>query len=262
MSTTERQVTANVSLKLGAHQVQMAVDVSEGPTALADFLPLARTICEASVHVGVQDAAEQGESVSCTKGCGACCRQIVPISEVEARMIRDLMEGMPEPRRSQIRQRFAEARDKLQATGLLEPLLNRADWPLDFMEKFGLDYFRQGVPCPFLEEESCSIYLDRPLTCREYLVTSPAACCSQPTRATVETVKIPMKVWPALARFHKSAVDSPFIRWVPLILAPEWADSHPEDLSTRPGVDMLREFLENLSGKVLPEYVPFEVSEP
>ena len=259
MSTLAKQVTANVGLKLGTYQAQLTVDVSEGPTEPADFLPLARTICETSVQAGIKEAAEQGQCVSCTKGCGACCRQIVPISEVEARMIRDLVEGMPEPRRSLIRQRFAEARDRLEAAGLLESLLNRADWPPDFMEKFGLDYFYQGIPCPFLEEESCSIYPDRPLTCREYLVTSPAACCSHPTRETIETLKIPLKVWPAMARFHKPASGSPFIRWVPLILAPEWADSHSEDLPARPGADMLREFLEYLNGKALPENVPFAV---
>ncbi len=259
MSTAEKQVTANIGLKLGTYQVQMAVDVSEGPTELVDFLPLARTICETSVEAGVREAAERGECVSCKAGCGACCRQIVPISDVEARLIQDLVEHMPEPRRSLIRLRFAEARAKLQEAGLLEPLLNRADWPLDFMEEFGLDYFHQCIPCPFLEEESCSIYLDRPLTCREYLVTSPATCCSQPTRETIETVKIPMKVWPALARFHKPKAGSPFIRWVPLILAPEWADTHPEDVAARPGTEILREFLENLSGRTLPEHVPFEV---
>jgi hypothetical protein len=33
-------------------------------------------------------------------------------------------------------------------------------------------YFLQGVACPFLEAESCGIHPDRPLACREYLVTS------------------------------------------------------------------------------------------
>jgi Fe-S-cluster containining protein len=38
------------------------------------------------------------------------------------------------------------------------------------------------MPCPFLEDESCSIHPDRPLVCREYLVTSPAELCAGPRR--------------------------------------------------------------------------------
>ena len=40
----------------------------------------------------------RGVRVSCRAGCGACCRQLVPIAEAEARRIRDLVEAMPEPR--------------------------------------------------------------------------------------------------------------------------------------------------------------------
>ena len=48
------------------------------------------------VGVAVEDAVAEGETISCKKGCGACCRQLVPISQVEARRIRDLVEAMPE----------------------------------------------------------------------------------------------------------------------------------------------------------------------
>ena len=48
-----------------------------------------------------------------------------------------------------------------------------------------------GVPCPFLEDESCSIHPERPLVCREYLVTSPAALCAGPTQEGVTPVAVP-----------------------------------------------------------------------
>ncbi len=41
-------------------------------------------------------------------------------------------------------------------------------------------YFHLGIACPFLEDESCSIHADRPISCREYLVTSPAVNCADP----------------------------------------------------------------------------------
>ena len=34
--------------------------------------------------------------------------------------------------------------------------------------------------------------------------------------------------------------------WVPPILAPEWAQAHPDDPSPKPGPELLRELLANL----------------
>src|SRR5262249_44693347 len=138
--------------------------------------------------------------ISCKAGCGACCRQLVPISEVEARNIGELVNSLPEPRRSQICARFAEARHRLEKAGLLEKLLHPENWPKDERQATGTWYFEQGIACPFLEKESCSIYADRPIACREYLVTSPAEHCAHPSAETVRCVKMPLKFGTALAR--------------------------------------------------------------
>ena len=121
----------------------------------------------------VKTAEKSGKSISCKAGCGACCRQLVPITPTEAYNLRDLIESLPEPRRSDIRARFAEARRKLDEAGLLEKLLH-PETVGDELRAVGMEYFRLGIACPFLEAESCSIYPDRPIACREYLVTSPA----------------------------------------------------------------------------------------
>ena len=46
--------------------------------------------------------AARGEAISCKAGCGACCRQLVPVSETEAHHLRDVVEAMPEPRRAAV----------------------------------------------------------------------------------------------------------------------------------------------------------------
>src|SRR5262249_15943606 len=153
--------------------------------------------------------------VSCKKGCGACCRQLVPVSQVEARYLRDLVEQLPEPRRSQIRARFDEARRLLAQSGLLDKLFHTDQWTEEEYNAVGRDYFQQGIPCPFLEEESCSIHPDRPITCREYLVTSPAGNCAQPTSGAVRTIPFPFKMWWALARFDPLPADTRYVPWVP-----------------------------------------------
>src|SRR5262249_33580720 len=112
-------------------------------------------------------------------------------------------------------------------------------------------YFAQGIPCPFLEEESCSIYADRPQVCREYLVASPAANCARPTD-TVRWLQLPFRLAVALNRLQDVPQAERTDRWVPLILAPEWAEAHPEEPAARPGPLWVNALLENIARKDLP----------
>src|SRR5262249_43913345 len=144
------------------------------------------------------------QPISCRKGCGACCRQAVPITTVEARRLRELVDELPEPRRSEVQARFAEARRRLTEAGLLEKLLYPEQWTEGEARTLGVAYFQQAIACPFLESESCSIYHDRPMACREYLVTSPAENCSRPTAEGVRCLPLPFSVWKAVARLDEA----------------------------------------------------------
>src|SRR5262249_42347869 len=168
--------------------------VPAGPTRLRVLLPMAQSLTDHMVGAAVKRAEQQGQKVSCQKGCGACCRQLVPIAEEEARHLRDLVEALPEPRRTEVRSRFREARRRLDEAGLLEKLRHPEECDRGDSRSLALTYFAQGIPCPFLEEGSCSIYRDRPLVCREYLVTSPAPNCSRPTPETVHCVPLPFQL--------------------------------------------------------------------
>lgn len=230
---------ADVELYGPEWQLETTVSVPKGPTSVADFLPLARKITDSVIDASVNSLRESGKQISCKKGCGACCRQLVPISGMEARYLRDLVNNLPEPRHSEISGRFAAARRRLEESGLLAKLLSRADWNDGEVGKLGLKYFAQGMPCPFLKEESCSIYADRPLACREYLVTSPAENCGKPNAQTIDQVSLPFKLWPALGRLEKNSLGR-FIPWLPLILALD-SDSIPVEPEERSGIDLLRE---------------------
>jgi Fe-S-cluster containining protein len=230
-----------LDLVAGAARIRGEVRVTTGPTTPADLLPVIRSLAEALVGSAVEAARAQGHAISCEKGCGVCCRQLVPIPPTEARRIRDLVHDLPEPRRSEIRGRFTDARRRLQQAGLLEDLLDLGRVSKERRTEFGLTYFRQGIPCPFLEEESCSIYAERPLVCREYLVTSSAEHCARPTAETVRCVPVPALASKALARLDSNQPAGP-ARLVPLVLAPDWADAHSEDLPARPGPELLRDF--------------------
>lgn len=240
-------VAAEVELSAGPWRLQLKTTIPTGPTRLRQMLPLVQSLADAVVDGAVKAVEAQGHKVSCQKGCGACCRQLVPISEEEARRIRDLVNDLPEPRRSEVRARFAAARRQLEQAGLVTELLASEQWTDESFVRLGMSYFQQGIPCPFLEEESCSIYADRPITCREYLVTSPAANCRQPSPETVHRVPLPLRVCTVLARPAPEPPPGRFLLPVPLILAPEWADTHPDEPPPRPGPELLQELLGRLA---------------
>ncbi|HEY3111241.1 MAG TPA: YkgJ family cysteine cluster protein, partial [Chloroflexota bacterium] len=179
-------------------------------------------------------------------GCGACCRQLVPISSVEARVLTELIDRLPEARRAVVEERFGDAAERLAAAGLLEKLEHPERFPDRDLHELGLDYFRQGIACPFLENESCSIYEERPIACREYLVTSPAAHCARPTAETVRIVPLAGKASTALSRLEEEP-GARFVPWVPLVLAPTWVAQHPELPALRPGPELLRDFFTRLA---------------
>lgn len=53
-------------------------------------------------------------------------------------------------------------------------------------------------PCPFLQDSACAIYDERPLVCREYLVTNPPAACTTLTPGEIHYVEIPGSTFHAL----------------------------------------------------------------
>lgn len=226
------------------------VAIPKGPTNVSELLPLARALADAVVRETCKALNDAGESVSCKAGCGACCNNLVAISEVEARRIAQVISEMPEPRRTVVRERFTTAKRQFEQAGLLKKLKHSDRWTdQEYGEMVGA-YFAVGVPCPFLEDGSCSIYEERPITCREYLVTSPPENCAEIGSEGVRRVRLPLRVFNAVARWQVPPLQHIVERWIPLILAPDWAELHPQEPPPKDGPELLRELLEHLSGKI------------
>jgi Fe-S-cluster containining protein len=244
----DAKVAATVKLAVGDHELTIDMRLPARPTRPGELLPLYRGLAEHIIQAAVNDANDAGRVVSCRKGCCACCCQLIPISELEARRLREVVDEMPAARRAVILQRFSAARGRLAETGLLPLLRDRSLIRSSEAAGFGLRYLAVGMPCPFLEEEACSIYEERPIICREYLVTSPPADCDHPTPGTISPVKISGSVCRAI-RWLTAAEGAEHSPWVPLVLALEWAEDHPEPAPTRIGAELVRELLERLSAR-------------
>jgi len=218
--TEQGHVFVNVDFNVAGTMLHAELPVTPGPATIQDLLPVLHAVTDAIVSVAEEGSTKQGSPISCKKGCGACCRQLVPISHDEAAALRDLLENMPADRRQEVTARFTQAIDRLQSAGLLERLQHPEKFTDDELRPLGAEYFRLGIPCPFLEEESCSIHADRPLACREYLVTSDPKYCSAPTAETIRMVPAPAKISRIITRI---GAKGRFTRWQPLILAAEEA---------------------------------------
>jgi Fe-S-cluster containining protein len=238
--------TSDCTIEGDDFRLTFRVTVPAGPARAGELLPVARALSDAVVSHTCRMVEEAGAAISCKKGCGACCRNLVAVSEVEARRIRDLVDELPEPRRSAVRSRFADARERLERAGLLETLRAAEVWTAEQYAARVAAYFQQGIPCPVLEDESCSIYEERPIACREYLVTSPPEYCARLGSEGVRRVRLPVRVANAVARWQATPREHFLESWVPLVLAPEWADAHPEDPPRQPGTELLRELLDGL----------------
>jgi Fe-S-cluster containining protein len=231
-------------LKFSGNTVSARIQVPAEPVRPVDLLPILHQLDDALIG-----AAVEGKRISCRAGCGACCRQMVPISEAEARYLADMIASMPEEQRARVTVRFAQATELLALSGLLERLRVAAASDAEERHGLGLEYFRLGLACPFLENESCSIHPHRPASCREYLVTSPAENCSAPRAGNIDTVDLPAQVSRVLYRFGDGRGEES-ARWMPLPLLLDWVTEHREETQPAiPGTELFANFMNNLVKK-------------
>jgi Fe-S-cluster containining protein len=245
------KVKVEFELQMGEQGVRVSLAVPTAPMSARRMLPLFMGLTNQVVDVAVAAAAKRGETVSCKAGCGACCRSIVPISWTEARHVRALVDAMPEPRRSEVRARFADAVARLEAEGLLPEARAFDSLPDEQYLALHPRYFALHIPCPFLEDESCSIHAQRPLVCREFLVTSAPEHCS--TAGSPEVRRVPLPTFPSVVVPMLEATDARDSR-IALVLSLEWSEAHAGDTEAlRPATEWIDKLLEGLATKPLPE---------
>ena len=231
---------------------QLTLSVPSEPAPIETWLPLLHTLANQAAQLASEAAERAGKRVSCKKGCGACCRQLVAISLVEAGALAKLVAAMPEPRQSEIRQRFARAARRF--AEISAPERGDAggeaavDSPLIESDRsnLGAAWFSQQIACPFLENESCAIHESRPLVCREYQVTSPSEGCARLYRGPVEPIDISVRLGQSLARATAEIASIP-VATIPIVMALEWSGKIEAALSSRH--DAIR-MLEILLGEI------------
>lgn len=235
IDAAERSLEANVHLP-------------DGSLRPVELLPIVFSMTNAVVSLSESQAIEEGGTISCRAGCGACCRQLVPVSELEALHLAQVVAAMPPDRRDRVVQRFRDACER--AAPALESLDKLQDEAgVAELAKISDDYFGLGIPCPFLEDESCSIHPDRPSVCREYLVTSDPIHCARLDPLEVKRIPVPVKVSETLIYFRDGR-GTPQPTAMPLVSVLDWAAKHGDDPQPSiPAVELFQNFLKEFAGK-------------
>ena len=249
METNQEWTTGTIEFSLAGEPVEMQMTVPANPVTLSRMLPIFQQMTDSFLEVGLNKARSEGKAVSCTKGCGACCRQLVPVSEAETILISQMVESFPEPRRSRVKKRFADACRHFYENKWFERIDHSENLTDDKdLQKLADDYFKEGVPCPFLEDESCSIHTRRPLACREYLVTSPAVNCVQPTVQNIDKVRLLFLLSDTILSIENKENAKP-INFVPLIFSLAFAGQNSRSEAEKTGMEWMTEFFQELSNQ-------------
>lgn len=232
------------TIRLGDESLRIAGSVPATECQVTALLPLLLSLGEGIVAAASRQRPTP-KPIACGPGCGACCRQLVPISLTEAAFLRhEVLPNLADAHRARVQQRLANAATTLRASGLLAALQTLPNQPDPAQRQaVGLRYFLAGIPCPFLEQESCSIHPQRPLACREYLVVSPVHHCARPDHGGIEAVPIPNKPSHALIQLDAAAAGNH--GWQTMIEALTNDVASPARTITEP-IQFLKNFLEVL----------------
>jgi Fe-S-cluster containining protein len=232
----EAHSTATLRLTVGDLRIVHPITVPSAPVPATDVVPALQGVVNAVVAAAEAGLTKSGETISCRKGCGACCRQLVPISRTEGERLLAVIAAMPRERQETLHARFAAAETAIDGAGLTDRA-GRSD------RELSLAYFALAIPCPFLEDESCSIHPDRPLVCREYLVTSPAELCAGRAQEGVTPVPVP-KVSMAARGLQSDGEE-----WLPLAGLMAWSATRPSDGVRRTGPEWIQRFLKRIAAR-------------
>jgi len=114
------------------------------------------------------------------------------------------------------------------------------------MDRLGLWYAGLKLECPFLRDDLCSCYDQRPVACREHMVTSDKCCCGAEDAGEASAVRIQTSVLECLGRLT-AELEQTDVEAVMLPLALPWAQENLDrSRRTWPAVMMVERFIEIL----------------
>ena len=145
-------------------------------------------------------------NIPCKKGCVACCKQYVSLFSFEVVHFRDAIKKLPTKIKKKIQKNYTEY-----LPYFLENVPQKKSFRYDDLFVEGQNYSKKHAidryPCPFLIDQRCVIYNNRPIVCRlHFVLDEPELCELIPLRnAAKESINIQVRFTEflcALGRCH------------------------------------------------------------
>lgn len=237
-------------LKFCGKPIKLDIALAKSKAKLSDIVPLARVLSSKFAIMTLEQLREDGETIGCCKYCSACCKYLVPLSIPEAFRLNDEVTAMPEQFRQQFTQSFVDAAEKIldkegQDHDFSESSISQLD-----VNEISKWYSELQLSCPFLFDDLCTLYEQRPLACREHIVTDSSDLCHLESVGEPKVASMPASILDTLGELTAELLESE-VEAVILPLALPWAQENV-GLSNRtwPAKKMVDRFVKILKSKV------------
>jgi Fe-S-cluster containining protein len=242
-------VTIAIELDAGPQPVSVRLTSPDEEVRLSDVVPAARLVATQLARSARSHVESGGIAVPCAKGCAACCRYLVPLSVPEAFRLREEILALDADRRRGIIAAYIRAARLVmnaEPPGAHPGEGVGAGRGAAAAEALSRWYAGLRLDCPLLEAELCAMYPQRPIACREHMVTGDAERCSREGGETAQAVRLPFSVGEALARLAAD-LEGTDLQAVMLPLTMLWTQEHlSRGRRTWPAGEVLRRFAEIL----------------
>lgn len=162
----EKEIVDNLILKAGltAKDYKFEQEIPHRPNPLKLSKWLSREIEEVDSQIDLLEEKFNIKS-TCTKGCAACCKQLIALAMSESLAIKPYIENLCKDEREKLKKKILEQCDILVKNNLTNKEINNIQNEKILQKK----YFELDMSCAFLDEEnSCLIHRVRPSLCWSY----------------------------------------------------------------------------------------------
>jgi Fe-S-cluster containining protein len=170
---------------------------------IAEIVPFVHFIADQIVKTAIDHSLLP---VTCEKGCGVCCNQLVPLSIPELFFIVEQLRVMPSQERFPILSRFDVIEKQLITSNFIETLRTIDQTRND--RTIAEHYFHLNFQCPFLKEQACTIHPWRPVVCREFNSLSDPKLCFDPFSYKISSISYIQRPSSILAKLFSIITDT------------------------------------------------------
>jgi Fe-S-cluster containining protein len=243
----------NLNFKAAEKDISFPINIMANEVTLSDIVIPARKLSSKIAVAHREMLARKGEKVPCRKGCCSCCSSLIPMSLPEVFRLSEEFAEMPEDKNQRLLRDCIDSAQKiLKKAGEDNSLHDFANNDKSKITELNEWYSELGIECPFLSKRGlCKIYEQRPLACREHIVTGTSKLCQKDTECKPKVVPIEVSVLETLGQLT-SEIEGKEIEAIMLPFSLAWAQDNRKRAEKKwPAEKMVRRFAEIIQHKAV-----------